>query len=509
MSNTSVNVEIPISGINESTNSVKKDDSFFSSNSLQLDMENEEKKETKSEVLVITENEVNPTVKSSQERINNILNSHKESEKMIDNLVKGNSDHKLGKVDILEMKEKVKKEKENEKDKEKELERFKNIRFQYLISPKHIHYDDYLRDGLEYPVVPQRLLPTKTDVAFERDGIPQLVSQILCKDEVTSQKALIILCQMLHKPENIYLGFIEDVLSKSIKLIHDDKILVRQKVTELLYLYSTHVYGRQKILEKLSILNILSSRFYDPDYVVRKNTYRTFLKLCETQDGVDAVLNLFLFNRLVKLIEEEKMSLKSIILEIIARCIRYGKQKIMPQAAIKLNIIIFFKNLLLSGVNNEQVRISTSKCVQALCFYKEGKELACKYGLIDIFVQLMVVSSPELKREASSALMWITLNCDAKKKLNRDGIHSIIWMLNDDSDSSFQLSLIKILTNCAEDSVGREIIELNCSTKLKKLSILSSSELIRNAARIALSVIYWKPWKKYNFEEEKKKFLFK
>ena len=79
---------------------VKKDDSFFSSNSLQLDMENEEKKETKSEVLVITENEVNPTVKSSQERINNILNSHKESEKMIDNLVKGNSDHKLGKVDI-------------------------------------------------------------------------------------------------------------------------------------------------------------------------------------------------------------------------------------------------------------------------------------------------------------------------------------------------------------------------------------------------------------------------
>lgn len=116
----------------------------------------------------------------------------------------------------------------------------------------------------------------------------------------------------------------------------------------------------------MSILNILSSRFYDPDYVVRKNTYRTFLKLCETQDGVDAVLNLFLFNRLVKLIEEEKMSLKSIILEIIARCIRYGKQKIMPQAAIKLNIIIFFKNLLLSGVNNEQVRISTSKCVQAL-----------------------------------------------------------------------------------------------------------------------------------------------
>jgi len=60
------------------------------------------------------------------------------------------------------------------------------------------------------------------------------------------------------------------------------------------------------------------------------------------------------------------MNLKSIILEIIARCIRYGKPKIMPATAIKLNIIIFFKNLLLSGMNTEQVKIATSKCVQAL-----------------------------------------------------------------------------------------------------------------------------------------------
>jgi hypothetical protein len=94
-----------------------------------------------------------------------------------------------------------------------------------------------------------------------------------------------------------------------------------------------------------------------------------------------------------------------------------------------------------------------------------------------------------------------------KKKINKEGIHSIIWMLNDDSDPSFQLSLIKILTNCAEDPVGREVIDLNCSSKLKRLATSSPSELILKAARIALSVIYWKPWKKYNFEEESKKFV--
>lgn len=82
--------------------------------------------------------------------------------------------------------------------------------------------------------------------------------------------------------------------------------------------------------------------------------------------GIDAVLNLFLFNRLVKLIDDEKMALKSIILEIIAKCIRYGKPKIMPAAAIKLNIIVFSKSLLLSGVNSEKVKIAASKCVQAL-----------------------------------------------------------------------------------------------------------------------------------------------
>ncbi|ORX48127.1 ARM repeat-containing protein [Piromyces finnis] len=483
-------------------NPLNDNDSFFNNDSLQLDVEEEEEKE---KPMVILETTINtrPSTRESQKRI---LDSHKESEKKIDtSLIEGNTQTQESQT--TEMEERIKKEKEREEALNKELERFKNIRFQYLINPKHPHYDDFLRNELEYPVVPQHLLPTKTDVAFERDGIPQLVTQILSSNDVISQKALIILCQMFHKPENIYLGFVEDVLSKSIKLIQDRKDLVRQKVTELIYLHSNHVYGRQKILEKLSILNTLSSRFYDSDEVVRKNTYKTFLKLCETQDGVDAVLNLFLFNRLVKLIEDEKMNLKAIILEIIAKCIRYGKPKIMPYAAIKLNIIVFFKDLLLSGTNSEDVRIATCKCVQALCFYKEGKELACKHNLIDIFVQLMVISSEELKREAASTLMWISLNCDAKKILNKDGIHSIIWMLNDDNDPSFQLSLIKILTNCAEDPVGREIIELNCSTKLKRLSMLSSSPLILNASRIALSVIYWKPWKKYNFEEESRKFI--
>ncbi|ORX81383.1 ARM repeat-containing protein [Anaeromyces robustus] len=490
--------------IDNMNENIEDNDSFFENDSMNFESETEVKK-TESELEISEEKEKSKSTqnlekpKTPQERMNSVLSTHKESEKKLNKAFQELTQNpELVKADTTEMKEKAK---------EKELERFKNIRFQNLINPKSDIYESYLREGLLYPVVPQHLLPTKTDIAYERDGIPQLVSQILSRDDVICQKALIILCQMFHKPENIYLGFIEDVLSRVIKLIYDDKALVRQKVTELLYLFSTHVYGRQKILEKLSILNTLSSRFYDEDFIVRKNTYNTFLKLCETQDGIDAVLNLFLFNRLVKLIEDEKMSLKSIILEIIAKCIRYGKPKLMPSSALKLNIIVFFKSLLLSIDNSEEVKISTAKCVQALCYYKEGKELACKYGLIDIFVQLMVVSSPKLKRESASALMWITLNCDAKKKMNKDGIHSIIWMLNDDSDTSFQLSLIKILTNCAEDPIGREIIELNCSTKLKKLSMLSSSPLIVKASRIALSVIYWKPWTKYNFEEESKKFI--
>ncbi|ORY25911.1 hypothetical protein LY90DRAFT_706229 [Neocallimastix californiae] len=195
--------------------------------------------------------------------------------------------------------------------------------------------NDNLNGSLEYHC-PDRLLPNKTDVAYEKmEFLNWYVSQIQSKDDVICQKALIILCQMFHKPENIYLGFVE-----------------------------AHIYGRQRLLEKLK--------------------------------SVDAVLSLFLFNRLVKLIEDEKMNLKSIILEIIARCIRYGKPKIMPATAIKLNIIIFFKNLLLSGMNTEQI---------------------------------------------------------------------------------------------------------------KRLATSSKSELILKAARIALSVIYWKPWKKYNFEEESKKFI--
>ncbi|KAG4083599.1 ARM repeat-containing protein [Neocallimastix lanati (nom. inval.)] len=443
--------------------------------------------------------------KGANERISSVLNSHKESQRKLRAAFTENPI--IGDDQYEKIKSKIQEERKHDLERQKYLNRFKDVRFQYLISPKHENYDSILKEDLSYPVVPDRLLPNKTDVAYERDGIPQLVSQISSKDDVICQKSLIILCQMFHKPENIYLGFVEDVLNKAIRMINDPRILVRQKVTELLYLYSTHTYGKQKLLEKLNILNILSNRFSDKDEVVRKNTYKTFLKLCEHQDGIDAVLNLFLFNRLVKLIDDEKMALKSIILEIIAKCIRYGKPKIMPAAAIKLNIIVFSKSLLLSGVNSEKVKIAASKCVQALCYYEEGKELATKHGLIDIFVQIMVVSSNELRREAAKALMWITLYCDAKKKINKEGIHSIIWMLNDDSDPSFQLSLIKILTNCAEDPVGREVIDLNCSSKLKRLATSSPSELILKAARIALSVIYWKPWKKYNFEEESKKFV--
>jgi len=437
----------------------------------------------------------------NREKMSTILKNHEESQKKLEAAA-------FNPIDVKNIENFSRIKDIAKSEKEKDTGRYNNIRFQHLIHPNNENYDDILLEELSYPVVPERLLPKKTDVAYERDGIPQLVSQINHKDSVISQKALIILSQMFYKPENVYLGFVEDVLNKVIRLVYDERTLVRQKVTEILYIYSTHVYGRQKLLEKLNILNTLSTRFYDENSIVRKNTYKTFLKLCEQQDGIDAVLSLYLFNRLVKLTDEERMNLKPIILEIIAKCIRYGKPKVMPATAIKLNIIVFLKNLLLSGDNSENVKIATSKCIQALCYYKEGKELAVKHGLLDILVQLMVISSQELKREAATALMWITLNCDAKKKINKDGIHSIIWMLSDDSDPSFQLSLIKILTNCAEDPVGREIVELNCANKLKRLSISSKSELILKASRIALSVIYWKPWTKYNFEEESKKFAF-
>jgi len=109
------NVEPYMNEINKSSNNIKQDESsvsFFSSNSLKLELENDDKKETNSEVLMITENEDAPIIKESRERMNNILNSHKESEKMIDDLVKADSDKKLNKSDILQMKEKVKKENE-------------------------------------------------------------------------------------------------------------------------------------------------------------------------------------------------------------------------------------------------------------------------------------------------------------------------------------------------------------------------------------------------------------
>jgi len=79
------------------------------------------------------------------------------------------------KEDIEDIKERIKNEKKRELSRLKYLEKFKNIRFQYLISPKHENYNKFLKEGLEYPVVPDRLLPNKTDVAYERDGIPQLV----------------------------------------------------------------------------------------------------------------------------------------------------------------------------------------------------------------------------------------------------------------------------------------------------------------------------------------------
>jgi len=122
-------------------------------------------------ITILDTDEKRPSSRESQQRV---LDSHKESEKKIDtSLIEGSKPK--GETEIMEMEERIKMEKEREEARQKELERFKNIRFQYLINPKHIHYDSFLREGLEYPVVPQRLLPTKTDIAFERDGIPQLV----------------------------------------------------------------------------------------------------------------------------------------------------------------------------------------------------------------------------------------------------------------------------------------------------------------------------------------------
>lgn len=51
----------------------------------------------------------------------------------------------------------------------------KRIKYNYLINPENTDYDDRLLEALKYPVVPANLMPTRTDIAYERDGVPQLV----------------------------------------------------------------------------------------------------------------------------------------------------------------------------------------------------------------------------------------------------------------------------------------------------------------------------------------------
>jgi len=111
--------------------------------------------------------------KGANERISSVLNSHKESQRKLRAAFTENPI--IGDDQYEKIKSKIQEERKHDLERQKYLNRFKDVRFQYLISPKHENYDSILKEDLSYPVVPDRLLPNKTDVAYERDGIPQLV----------------------------------------------------------------------------------------------------------------------------------------------------------------------------------------------------------------------------------------------------------------------------------------------------------------------------------------------
>ncbi|XP_011811743.1 PREDICTED: rhabdoid tumor deletion region protein 1 [Colobus angolensis palliatus] len=343
------------------------------------------------------------------------------------------------------------------------------------------------QNSMEFPV---NINATQITTAYGHRALPKLKEELQSEDLQTRQKALMALCDLMHDPECIYKAMSIGCMENLKVLLKDSNSMVRIKTTEVLYITASHSVGRYAFLEH-DIVLALSFLLNDLSPVCRGNLYKAYMQLVQVPRGAQEIISKGLISALVwKLQMEREEEFQELILDTLVLCLREDTTE-----ALGSNVVLVLKQKLLSV--NEHIRSKAAHALLNVSISREGKKQVCKFDVIPILVHLLKDPVEHVKSNAAGALMFATVITEGKyAALEAQAISPLLELLHSPMTVA-RLNTTKALTMLAEAPEGRKVLQGHVPTframEVESYEKPQVAEALRRAARIAVSVIEFKP----------------
>ncbi|NXN93544.1 RSP14 protein, partial [Rhinopomastus cyanomelas] len=330
--------------------------------------------------------------------------------------------------------------------------------------------------------LPPDIDPTKAPIAFGKRALPKLQEELGSPELLTQQRALMALCDLVHNPENIYqaleIGLLVEL--KNLLLHHDST--VRQKTTEILSIMAVHSTGRQGLIQN-GVISALTELLDDPIDICRKNTHQILAMVAKLPEGaVDILYNRFVPLLVLKL-KTEPDEIQELILDTLSNCLHVEASEAVATGAIA----ILKENLTHASV---AIRRKAACVLSEIGTHPEGKTAALE-EVIPVLVSLLGDTDPEVQASATGALMFAVVKPQGRfLALGAEAVPPLLKLVATET-SKARLSAIKTLTMLAELPEGRKMLLAHTDTFQQCLN--DPCEAVKRAAKIAISVIRWKP----------------
>uniref|UniRef100_A0A8C0IAV6 Radial spoke head 14 homolog n=1 Tax=Bubo bubo TaxID=30461 RepID=A0A8C0IAV6_BUBBB len=316
--------------------------------------------------------------------------------------------------------------------------------------------------------LPPDIDPTKAPIAFGRRALPKLQEELHSPELLTQQRALMALCDLVHDPENVYqaieIGFLDNL--KTLLLHHDST--VRQKTTEILCIMAMHNVGRQGLIQN-GVISALTELLDDPVDICRKNTHQIFEMMAKLHEGAVDILHAGLIPLLVFKLETESDEIQELILDTLSNSLRVEASEALATGAV---------TILKEKKRNLSITL-------------KGKSVLCE-EVTPVLVSLLEDTDPQVQASAAGALMFATVKPQGRfSALAAEAIPPLLRLVAEET-SKARLSAIKTLTMLAELPEGRKTLLDHIDTFQQCLN--DPCEAVKRAAKIAISVIKWKPF---------------
>ncbi|XP_017374974.1 radial spoke head 14 homolog isoform X1 [Cebus imitator] len=326
--------------------------------------------------------------------------------------------------------------------------------------------------------------------AYGHRALPKLNEELQSEDLQTRQKALMALCDLMHDPEHIYKAMNIGCMENLKALLKDRNSMVRIKTTEVLHVVASHSVGRFAFLEH-DIVRALSFLLNDPSPVCRRNLYKAYMQLVQVPRGAEEIISKGLIFPLVRKLQgEAEEEFQELILDTLVLCLREDATE-----ALNSNVVPILKQKLIS--TNENIRSKAARALLNVSISRVGKKQVCQFDVIPILVHLLKDPVEHVRSNAAGALMFATVITEGKyAALEAEAIGPLLELLHSPMTVA-RLNATKALTMLAEAPEGRKVLQVYVPTframEVEPHEKPHMAEALQRAARIAVSVIEFKP----------------